>query len=262
MGSLIVHWDGKMLPDLIGNIKVDRIAILVSYNGTCKFLGAPIITSSTGENIANVVHEQLVKWNIADHVKGMSFDTTSTNTGVNNGAAYLLQKKIGRDLLLLPCRHHIYEIFLRNVFESKLSSSSAPEVPIFERFARSWADLNRDSFKSGIEDENVRSQFTQTELDDIKNFCHQKLSKPQIRDDYKEFLQLALIFIGAEKYNFCTPGATSNARWMSKALYSFKIFVFRDQFTLTKRELNGFRALFLFFQFKFIGLKQPFFNVN
>lgn len=98
----------------------------------------------------------------------MSFDTTSSNTGPEKGACQLLQKKIGRDLMLLPCRHHIYEIVLRSVFETKLTSSSAPEVLIFEKFAKFWPDLNHESFKSGIEDENVSAQINQTELDNIK----------------------------------------------------------------------------------------------
>ena len=45
-GSLVI---------VIGCIKVDRIAIIVSYNGTLKFLGAPNVTPSTGKNIADVV---------------------------------------------------------------------------------------------------------------------------------------------------------------------------------------------------------------
>ncbi|XP_039968939.1 uncharacterized protein LOC120780749 [Bactrocera tryoni] len=61
--AMVVHWDGKVLPDLIGKIKVERIAVLVSYNGESKFLGAPKLISAT------------------DRVEGMSFDTTSTNTG-------------------------------------------------------------------------------------------------------------------------------------------------------------------------------------
>lgn len=65
-GSLVVHWDGKMLPDLIVRTKIERIAILVSYNETTKFLGAPKIQSSTGANIADVVYQKLVEWNIVD----------------------------------------------------------------------------------------------------------------------------------------------------------------------------------------------------
>lgn len=244
--SLVIHWDGKVLPDLIGKTKVDRIAVIVSCNGTSKFLGAPKVAPATGQNIANVVYDTLKKWTIVDRVVGMSFDTTSTNSGVNNGAAVLLEKTIGRKLMKFACRHHIYEIFLSSVFELKLSPSSAPEVLIFDRFAKSWSDLNHDSYRNGIEDEAVCSQISQSERDDIIKFCNDQLSKRQIRDDYKEFLQLALTFLGEGCFGFRTPGATSNARWMSKAIYSLKMFIFREQFPLSKNDMAGLRDICVF----------------
>lgn len=91
---MVAHFDGKLMKDLIGSTKIERIAISVSYNGTSKFLGAPKVASSTGKNIADVVYERLVKWNIVGQVNGLSYDTTSTNTGINTGAAVLLEKKL------------------------------------------------------------------------------------------------------------------------------------------------------------------------
>jgi hypothetical protein len=38
-----------------------------------------------------------------------------------------------------------------------------------------------------------------------------------------------------------SPGAMHHARWMSKVLYSLKIWLFRAQFKLTPREENGLR---------------------
>lgn len=75
------------MKDLIGPTKVERIAISVSFNGTSKFLGAPKVASSSGENIADIVYERLREWKIVDQVKGLSYDTTSTNTGIKTGAA-------------------------------------------------------------------------------------------------------------------------------------------------------------------------------
>lgn len=143
------------MKDLVGCTKVERIAILVSFNGTSKFLGAPKVESSTGKNIADAVYERLVKWNIVDQVSGLSYDTTSTNTGICTGAAVLLEKKNRRSLINLPCRHHVYEIILRSAFETKLYSTSAPEVLIFERFAKSWQLINKELFRSGYEDASV-----------------------------------------------------------------------------------------------------------
>lgn len=243
---MVIHWDGKMLQDLIGRTMVERIAVLASYNGTSKFLGAPKVLSSSGANISDVVYQKVVEWGIADQVKGISYDTTASNTGKNIGAAVLLQKKIGQKLINLPCRHHIYEIVLRSVFEKKLSPSSAPNVGIFERFAKSWPDLNHDSINTSIVDEIVCSQINGTESDDIIQFCYNQLTKSQIRNDYQELLQLAVTFLGAGRFKFRTPGVTSNARWMSKAIYSLKIYLFRDQFSLTDKEIDGFRDICIF----------------
>ncbi len=51
----------------------------------------------------------------------------------------------------------------------------------------------------------------------------------QLRDDYRELLELTMIFLGGIPKNgisFHIPGAVSHARWMSKAIYAFKIFLF------------------------------------
>lgn len=47
------------MQDIIGREKVDRIAVLVSYNGSTKLLGAPKINVSSAENIADVVYQRL-----------------------------------------------------------------------------------------------------------------------------------------------------------------------------------------------------------
>ena len=59
------------------------------------------------------------------------------------------------------------------------------------------------------------------------------------RDDYRESVELAIIFFGGAHLSgirFRVPGIMHHARWMSKVLYSFKIWIFRGQFRLTKEE--------------------------
>lgn len=242
----MVHWDGKILKDLCGRLKVDRIAILVSYNGNFKFLGAPKIESGTGENIAQAVYDTLVEWGITERVVACSFDTTSSNTGHESGACILLEKLLGRKLIYLACRHHVHEIVLKNVFEKKFGSSSAPETPIFNRFADVWHKIKRDQFNSGLEDSIVSLKIPNDEREQIKQFCQNQFKNTQIRSDYKELLELTITFLGGDGGAFRTCGATSNARFMSKAIYCLKIFLFRGQFNLTKRELNSIRDVAIF----------------
>ena len=71
----------------------------------------------------------------------------------------------------------------------------------------------------------------------------------QPRDDYKELLLLSLVFLdgwSTETFVFKRPGAMHHARWMSKAINSLKIFLFRDQFHLTIRETKNLRQICIF----------------
>lgn len=225
---------------------VDRIAVHVTFGGISKFLGAPKIQNSTGASIADVVYNQLIKWNICRSVKAMGFDTTSSNSGDKSGACVLLCQRLNSNLLSLPCRHHIYEIILKSVFDVKMSASSGPGVPLFERFSKAWSTLEHSSYKSGFQDDIVRAKISDNECDDLKCYCQNLLHESLPRSDYKEFLQLALIFLGEENLKFRVPGAISHARWMAKAIYCLKIFVFRDQFAVTRRELSGLRDICIF----------------
>lgn len=79
---LVVHWDGKLLPEIDGSrIKVDRLPIVVSGLDTEQLLGVPKLESGTGLNQATAIVQALNIWNVADRVKAMCFDTTSSNTG-------------------------------------------------------------------------------------------------------------------------------------------------------------------------------------
>lgn len=52
------------------------------------------------------------------------------------------------------------------------------------------------------------------------------------RDDYIEFLDLVLLFLGeTEESNIRKPDAVSRARWMSRIIYSLKIFLFKHQYS-------------------------------
>ena len=50
---LIVHWDGKLLPDIIATCdRIDRLAILLTGKDTEKLLGVPKLAKGTGAAMA------------------------------------------------------------------------------------------------------------------------------------------------------------------------------------------------------------------
>lgn len=245
----MLHWDGKLVPEMQGKERVDRLALVVTAENLEKLLGIPKVEDSSGERTAVAILDFLRKWKLDDLVEIVSFDTTATNTGIDKGAGYLLENKLGRDLLFLPCRHHISELLVKAVFELNFGKTSAPEVLLFNRFSKFWKNINTQDFKSGMLDEKVKKAISPTEAELLTKFCLAALQSHYVRAEYKELLQLSLLFIGEDVPDFSgfrPPSATSHARFMSKDLYCYKMFLFREQFVLTVIELNHLRSVCIF----------------
>jgi hypothetical protein len=201
-----------------------------------------------GDSAASAVYETLLGWGLCDRVKCMSFDTTASNTGSRNGACILLEQKMEKDMLWLACRHHIMEIMLEAVLFQALGPSTGPEILIFKRFKKFWNTINQAGFNTIISDASTLKQVKNITTEMI-NFSQNQLTKFQPRDDYKELLNLAIIFLGGileRGISFRTPGGLHRARWMAKAIYSLKIYLFRDQFKLSKKEETGIRDACIF----------------
>jgi hypothetical protein len=250
---LCVHWDGKMLPDLTGKTcrdTVDRLAVLVSGGGIIKLLGVPKLQSSTGAAQAEAVFELLTSWDIIDKICFMGFDTTASNTGWEKGTCVLLQQKLNKKLIGLPCRHHVLEIVVGKIFDGLIGPSTGPNISLFQRFSDCWPKLNKSMHESGIQESHINNRL-QADKEEIVSFINEQLSEFQPRDDYRELLTLSLLFLGVQTaehkpIKIRAPGAVHRARWMAKIIYSLKIYLFRSQFNLKKKELTALRELNVF----------------
>ena len=75
------------------------------------------------------------------------------------------------------------------------------------------------------------------EMDEIISYCQVCFSESHkycFRDNYKEALELCVIFLGEtlpheKHFTMKAPGAIHHARWLAKLLYSFKIALLRGQ---------------------------------
>jgi len=107
---------------------IDRLAVLVSGEGVMKLLRVTKLTRGTGEEQANAVFQLLDEWSIVNRVNFMCFDNTASNTDIKKGACTILERKIGRNLLGLACRHHIFEVIISKVFNSlPIEHQSGPD---------------------------------------------------------------------------------------------------------------------------------------
>ena len=97
-------------------------------------------------------------------------------------------------------------------------------------------------------DESIAAQLVSVR-EELISFIQGQLNSYHARDDYKELLQLGLLFLGApdvNKRSINSPGAFHRARWMAKLIYCLKIYLFRSQFPLTEFELQGLRKFNVF----------------
>ena len=245
---LTVHWDGKLMEDVTTKEHVDRLPVLISGFGAEQLLGVPKLSSGTGEVQAAAVVQCLKEWGIEDRVAALCFDTTASNTGLHQGACVLIERSLKKNLLHTACRHHIMELIIGAAFDQMLGDSSGPEITLFKRFQQQWQFIDRDKFQPASTDPYVESLVSNWR-GDIVQFSTVQLELHQPRDDYREFLELSLIYLGSipsRGLHFQMPGAVHRARWMSRVLYVIKIWLFRQQFKLTKREQNGIRELAAF----------------
>ncbi|KAG0727763.1 hypothetical protein GWK47_033974 [Chionoecetes opilio] len=155
--TLIVLWDGKLMQNLTTKKNVERLPILVSGNGTVQLLNVLKLPNGTGSEMAKAVVGALEDWDLTERIGGMSFDTTSSNTGRNNGACVLIEQQLKK-------YHH-------------------------------WKFIDRSQFEPGDSHPHVRPLLDPVE----KNWFQSTLINHKgLRDDYRELLELTVIFLGQE----------------------------------------------------------------
>ena len=221
---------------MTGSKTVDRLPVLVTTNGHAQLLAVPKLPCGTGEAQANAVFSVLKCWNLEEKVQGMCFDTSS-NTGQHRGACVHLEKLLGCDLHI-GCCHHILELIAGAAFSTAMGSSSVPDVLLFKKIKEREQHID----KTTLEDSSTDEYTTSAVADIMVTLLKKVMNVSQPRDDYMEFLELAIIFVGSVPpccIHFVAPGAIHHAWWMAKAIYSFKLWMFCLQFELTACQITG-----------------------
>ncbi|KAG0710906.1 hypothetical protein GWK47_021813 [Chionoecetes opilio] len=172
----------------------------------------------------------------------MPFDTTASNPGpAETGPVSSSEQKMGKTCCISPVVYHILELVVHAVFVRVLGCSSSPEHLLFKRFQTSWEGHRPREIGTGIMVEEVA-----TVLEDVKDEALRWTL--QVLQSVRTFAILPGIGQTCHHFprwcpsggiRFLAPGAMHQARWMSKVLYSFKIWMFQGQFRLTKKEERG-----------------------
>ncbi|GBN43374.1 hypothetical protein AVEN_90768-1 [Araneus ventricosus] len=121
-------------------------------------------------------------------------------------------------MLFFSCRHRIYELVLKAVFEVKIKQvTTSPDVPLFKKLKDNWKNI--DPTKIQCYREIVELFRTVPELENLLDFYRAELKNVIVRDDYRElmerFFELSIVFLGGDaekKFKIRPPGAMLQAR--------------------------------------------------
>ena len=209
-----------MLPGLdIRSPKEERLPVLI-FEEKELLLAVPKMDSSSGKAQAKAVLDALHDWNLDDQVQIMCYDTTASNTGLLNGACLLLEQRLERELLLFACRHHIYELVIKTLFEAKIQQvTNSPDIPLFKKFRDNWSKI--DSTKLQIYLDFVKQHYNDCEIDQLVMFYNCELQKNIVRDDYRALIELSIIFweeTKRKKLKIRPPVAMHQVLWMARAI--------------------------------------------
>ena len=174
--KLTLQWDGKCMTDPDNSTaKVDRLPVLISGENGYELLGIPKLPDGKADTQVDAIMKLLQDHNYDNKIGAMYFDTTNVNTGSHNGTCVRLEKELGVKLLCFACRHHIFELPLRAVFEDQLNvSTKSPDVVIFKKFREQWENIDSTNFASGLDDQLV-SNALRDHKDQILKFAREQL---------------------------------------------------------------------------------------
>ena len=163
------------------------------------------------------------------------FDTTSLNTGYKNGIVVRLERYLGRSLLQLECRHHIFELVVGAPCSLVYGPTSGPKEDFFKKLVDKWKEHDLKDY-AHVEiprhQRELSSQINETIIF-LQKWINES-TKQNLRHDYLEMVSLVFLFLGEsnrslEFIKIKAPGACHHARWMSKILYTLKIALFKHQ---------------------------------
>ena len=106
------------------------MAVVLSdlITGEEKILSILEMDNGTAEQGVSAVIDSLQHWKInKNQIVGCVFDTTNTNSGWKSGVVVRLEEFLDRRIIHVYCRHHVFELMVKDVVGVCLGPSTAPE---------------------------------------------------------------------------------------------------------------------------------------
>ncbi|GBM91155.1 hypothetical protein AVEN_26947-1 [Araneus ventricosus] len=190
---------GKLLLALSARTsKEERLPIIISYGLREQLIAVSRLDNTTGKEQTRPFWKAILDWNLVNKVHILCCDTSASNTGRFNGACALLEQTFYREVFFFACRHHVHELVLKAVFDVKIKQvTTSPDIPLFKKLNDNWKNI--DLTKIQCYRETMELFRTVPELENLFDFYRAELKKIMVRDDYRELIELSIVFLGGDE---------------------------------------------------------------
>ena len=139
---LVLHFDGKLIKHLDENtlqsVVKDRVAVSISSpefeDRNDLLLGVLPADSVKAVDEKEIIHNLLESNEICNDIMAVCADTTNVNTGAHGGIIVRLCYILGRPVLWLMCRHHMFQIVIHKAISIVLGTTIAPDRQLYKDF--------------------------------------------------------------------------------------------------------------------------------
>ena len=245
----ILHFDGKKVKFESGEVEEHLIICLqqVASESQGRFLGAPQLPNGKGAAQCEALIRYIDENGIENQLIGHCWDTTSSNTGCNIGAAVLLDKHCDEAHLWIACRRHAGERHCVHANNIVRGPTKSPEETLFKHFKENFNFLDTTQLQKyqwvGDESSPTGPYHFNTEMAlEVRSWAESCCIHGTFpREDYRELLELLTFVLGGTirrkllrevkivEFKMQLPGAYDHVRFMAKAIYYIKMFLLLPQ---------------------------------
>ena len=190
------------------------------------FVCAHICDNGTGAECARKTIEGVENLGVMRQVCVEDYDTTLTNSSPAVGAAALIEDHRGCQLLKCPCRHHIWDLFGKNLSVVVSGQrSTGPAYPLFLGYFRVWPEI-QDNIDYGnlkrFDQAAWQGTFLEQVLEDVKVWVVRAItSKTFKKGTHRNLLSLIAAHLDVTPpgfpFKFHKPEKIDNARFGQRA---------------------------------------------
>ena len=181
--------------------------------------------------MSHVEKQGIDNWGLSDGIIACSFDTISSNTGINRGGCIILQQILNKQLLWLSCNHHIPELILKAAYQSIFGKTNAPVETLCKTVKSPWKspDFSELHFSTSLQLLLANALLWIPSLCYLMNDFFSRswnISQEEATKNSLSWRTFVLLDLSRERNSTPTsyhdPEQRAMPRWISKCLYILK----------------------------------------